>query len=185
MRNDGFTLIEVLIVASITTLITGFLITNFSRVRIDIDQATNEFVANIRLIQTQATTSTKSSGVYRCGYGIRYINSTSYASYTTAAASAATCAQNKNYSSAAGDIELVRFNVRDSSTIKIFAAFSDIFFEPPQPKTYLNDSLVASPTKIILWIEGTDCATDTDLCRSICIYNSGRIETIEGAGNCP
>ena len=75
-KNNGFTLVEVLIVASITVVVASFLIASFSRTRVDLNRIASGIVAEIRSSQAQAVYSTSFQGKTRCGYGIRPVNAT-------------------------------------------------------------------------------------------------------------
>ena len=101
--NKGFTLLEVLIVAAITGFVTTFLLINFSRTRINFDEEANIFISKIRIAQTRAISSTRTNNSIRCGYGVRYINSQSYAIYAGESATVFDCStQNKDYNPTGG-----------------------------------------------------------------------------------
>lgn len=188
MRKDsGFTLIEVVVVASIIMLMSGFLIANLSKTRVNLDQTLNLMIADIRDAQSRAVSSDKSSGKFRCGYGIRYVSGSEYRLYAGPDASLVTCStQNRNYALADGDVDIRTIPLRDKGSVQITVSFPDIFFEPPDPKTYVNNSAVlsAAPGQIKLSIQGANCAVNPDQCRIICVYTSGRIDSGTGA-TCP
>lgn len=175
MRNSGFTLIEVLVVASITVLITSFLIGNFSQARLGLDRAMNVMVADIRDTQSKAVTSAKFNGSLRCGYGIHYLSATSYRVFTSAAASGACATDDRKYNSP-GD-PTVR-DVAIDTSVNFQAAFTDIFFEPPDPITYINGVTNGVSTIVIQRIGAT--GGDIRDFRVICVYASGRIDTAIG-----
>ena len=79
--KTGFTLIEVLVVAAITGFITTFMLVNFSRTRINYLEESNILMSKLRIAQTKAISSTRFNNSIRCGYGVRYINTRSYAIY--------------------------------------------------------------------------------------------------------
>jgi len=177
----GFTLIEVLIVAGITGFITTFLLLNFSRTRINFSEEANVFASKFRIAQTKAVSSTRLNNSIRCGYGIRYINNRSYAIYAGESASAFDCAtQNKDYNPGGpdndADVEIVNFA---DSRVEFKTVFRVIYFEPPDPKTFILDSggTVHGEANYNLGITvgkvGGACPQD---CKTINVFTSGKIE---------
>ena len=176
-NKSGFTLIEVAVVATITGMITAFMLLNFQRSRIDLTLTTNELVGSLRSAQTRALASERhdtGTGLkIRCGYGIHYIDQTSYALYVGPDAASVSCsALNKNYDSA--DTIILTSTFIDTR-VEFKASFNDIFFEPPDPKTYLNNdsTLGLPPQAITLGKIGGTCPND---CKTINVYTSGKIE---------
>ena len=174
--NKGFTLVEVTVVAAITGIISTFMIINFQRNRVDLRLSYDEFVSNIRSTQNRAAASTRfdsGNGLkIRCGYGIRYINGTSYGIYAGPDSSSTDCSSlNRNYD---GADSLVSTKVFTDAKVEFKSSFNDIFFEPPDPKTYLNNNSSAglSQTITIGKIVGT-CPAD---CKTINVYTSGKIQ---------
>lgn len=183
MKTDkGFTLIEVLIVAGITGFITTFLLINFSRTRINFNEEMNIFISKIRIAQTKTTSSTRYKNSIRCGYGIRYISNQSYSIYTGENASALDCSvQNKDYNPTGGsdndaDIEIVSF---ENPKIEFKTVFRVIYFEPPDPKTFIIDSggtVHSEPNyNLSITIGKTDSACPQN-CKTINVFTSGKIE---------
>ncbi|MBI2064232.1 MAG: prepilin-type N-terminal cleavage/methylation domain-containing protein [Candidatus Yanofskybacteria bacterium] len=173
----GFTLVEVLVVAAITGVITTFMLVNFQRSRIDLTLTTNEFVANLRSAQTRALASarydTGTGPKVRCGYGIRYISPGSYAMYAGPDASSVSCAAlNKNFD---GADSTVFTRVFTDVRVEFKSPFNDIFFEPPDQKTYINNNsaLGLPPQAITIGKIGGTCPND---CKTINVYTSGKIE---------
>lgn len=181
--REGFTLIELLIVAGITGFITTFLLLNFSRTRVNLTEELNVFTSKVRVAQTKAVTSARFNNAIRCGYGVRRISNQSYAIYTGESASAFDCStQNKDYDPISGnpntdtDIEMVNFA---DTRIEFKTSFRSIYFEPPDPKTFIIDSggTVHNEPNYSLSITvgkiGSTCPQD---CRTINISTSGKIE---------
>ncbi|MBI4158605.1 MAG: type II secretion system protein [Candidatus Yanofskybacteria bacterium] len=180
--NKGFTLIEVLIVAGITGFITTFLLINFSRTRINFAEETNALKSKIRIAQTTTISSARFNNSIRCGYGVRYINSQSYAIYVGENASALNCAtQNKDYNPTGGadndaDIEILNFA---DSRIEFKTIFKAIYFEPPDPKTFIIDSggtVHNEPNYSLSITIGKISGTCPQDCKTINIFTSGKIE---------
>ena len=168
----GFTLIEILVVAGIAGFIATTVIINFSRTRLDLNETANILVSDMRNAQAQAASSVKYGGVLRCGYGIRYIDSVSYAVYAGPSTASTDCtAQNRNFG--AEDIVSSTKNFLDTR-VEFKSSFNDIFFEPPDPKTYLNNNAALGLSQIITIgkINGS-CPSN---CKTIIIYTSGKID---------
>lgn len=173
-RDTGFTLIEILVVASIIALTSSFMAINFSRSRVDLNQTSNVFVSNLKNIQAQSAASSKYGGLIRCGYGIRYVSTNSYAIYVGPNAEAPNnCASyDRSYGSGDTDIRTITFA---NSKVEFKSAFADIFFEPPNPKTYFgnNGSLNQPALSVVFGEVGGDCPQK---CKTIYVHPSGKIE---------
>lgn len=183
-HQAGFTLIEILVVAAITITISTFLFLNFSSSRVDVDHVVVNMVADIRASQVEAAGSVKYLNKYRCGYGIHYINATSYNRYAGPDASITTCStENRNFGGT--DVAIRTMPIPDSK-VQIKAAFTDIFFEPPNPTTFVNNSSTSlAADQILIGPTSVNCATSPSSCRAICVYTSGRIEQPAGTLVCP
>lgn len=196
--EQGFTLVEVLVVMAITGFVTVTLLSNFSLSRRNLDRITNQVVAQIRDVQNRAASSRQYQSTYRCGYGITSGGVSQFSVYVGPDSSTATCStENRNY------------NVGTDTVISTFAIPSDdvefmedspgnyfhtIFFEPPDPRTYVcsnapgsclaaQAALSSSPARILLRVKDEDCS-DTRDCRAICISPAGLIE-IQKDLTCP
>lgn len=186
MKKNGFTLLEVVIVAGITGFITTFLLLNFSRTRINFAEQTNTFIAKLRIAQTKAVSSTRFNNSIRCGYGVRYINSQSYAIYVGESASAFDCGTiNKDYDPVGGDpdtdadVEIVNFA---DERIEFKTVFRAVYFEPPDPKTFIIDSggtihnVNDEPSYSLGIIVGKIGGTCPQDCKTVNVSTSGKIE---------
>ena len=140
----GFTLIEVVVVMGITVLLTGFMIQNFSRTRVDLNQSRLLVQDAIREAQSLALAGSVYAGSgkfssYRCGYGVHF-ESGSYLVFAGPDAAAVDCsAQDRAYNPGTDDI--VRTALFSNNTVEIALPAPDIFFEPPNPATYICSSL--------------------------------------------
>lgn len=171
-NTKGFTLIEILVVAAIAGFMATTIIINFSRARLDLAETAGILVSDIRNAQLQAASSVKYGGVLRCGYGIRYIDTVSYAVYVGPSTASTDCTvQNRNFG--AEDTIISTKNFLDTR-VEFKNSFNDIFFEPPDPKTYLNNNaaLGLSQTITIGKINGA-CPSN---CKTITVYTSGKID---------
>lgn len=170
----GFTLIEVLVVAAITVIITGFLISNFSRARVDLNQITLTTQDAIREAQAQALSGSLLSGTYRCGYGIHF-NATDYLIYAGPDSSTVDCAtQDRNYNG--GSDTVVRQVLLGNNVLEFILPIADIFFEPPNPTTYIGGSSASGlVSTITIHRKGSVCPGPD--CRTITVTSGGRIQT--------
>jgi len=175
-NSAGFTLVEMAVVATIIGFLSTTLIINFSRTRVDIDQSANLVVSTIREAQSKAVSSSAYSGYSPCGYGIHYLSPTQFVIYLGQDASLVNCPSivNKNYQP--GRDMLLGVQSFTNPKIQFTSPFSDIFFLPPDPKTYLNNnpSLNQPPINIQIGPIGGSCPID---CRIISVYPSGKIES--------
>jgi len=176
----GFTLVEVLVVTAIIGFLSTSLILNFSRSRINIEQNVNLVMATIR----EAQSKTVSSTVYNyptgpgnpCGYGVHYVSATQLIIYVgpNAATADPSCAtMDKRYNATRDSILITRTFI--DSRVEMKNPFNDIFFLPPDPKTYLDNdaSLNGWPISIQVGVAGEACSQN---CRTISIDPSGKIE---------
>jgi len=165
-----------LVVGAIIAFVSVLLILNFSRARLDVDQNANLVMATIREAQSKTVSSAVYNGYNPCGYGAHYISPTQFAIYVGPnAASPTDCTTiNKNYS--AGEDTIIETQTFTDSRIGIKSPFNDIFFLPPDPKTYLNNnySLNQSPITIQIGPIGEACSSN---CRTVSVYPSGKIES--------
>ena len=178
MRNSwGFTLIEVLVVAAITGIITTFMVTNFQKARVNLDKNASAFIAQVSSAQSKANASVKyndgsGSGLnIRCGYGIHYESKTSYSIYVGPSADSLTCSsENRNFD--AKDFKIITIKLTDSR-VEFKNQFNDIFFEPPNPTTFINNSSSTATVTITLDKIGGICPED---CKNINVSTYGTIE---------
>ena len=175
VSNKGFSLVELLVVAAITGIISTLMLTSFQRTRLDLNESSSVFMADLRSVQSKAIASTKfdsGSGLkIRCGYGIHYINLTSYSIYTGPDAGSSNCKSlNRNLDVADTTVKVKGFG---NDKVEFKGAFSDIFWEPPHPYTYLNNSSVSASINITIGKKGGVCPGD---CKIINVSTSGKIE---------
>lgn len=173
----GFTIVEILVVTAIIGFLSTSLILNFSRSRINVEQNTNLVIATIREAQSKTVSSTIYNDYNPCGYGIHYVSPTQIAIYVgpdAATANPSCSTMDKRYDINRDSILLTR--TFTDPRVEIKAPFKDIFFLPPDPKTYLDNdaSLNGSPVNIQIGVTGENCAEN---CRTITIDPSGKIES--------
>lgn len=175
MNQKGFSLIEIIVVATIIGVLSTTLILNFrsGSKRTALRQAAQQLAADIRRAQTTAVVSKRYLEKTRCGYGVRYVGPDRYAIYTGPDSRAIDCSVlDRNFDGGDSDVEIIKLL---SVNVEFISAFPDIFFEPPDPKTYINNdaSLSAIPAQIMLSVVGGSCPND---CKSVVVTPAGLVE---------
>lgn len=151
-RQFGFTMIEMLVVMFIIVSVTIFSLANYraGQRQYTLTQAVQQLVSDIRKAQNMALSGFGVAGQYN-GYGV-YINEDDsyYIIYGNENAS-------PNYQSSDDIIETI--SLPDRIVIQSVSPASGklhIFFEPPQPITYLSGDTTAGVSKTItLGLEGS------------------------------
>lgn len=170
---SGFTLIEVLVVASITVIITGLMIANFSRSRVDLNQVVITTTDAVREAQALALAGSLVQGTYRCGYGVHFTED-GYRIYAGPDANTTDCStESRNFDASDATI---RIAVLPNDVLEIVQPVPDIFFEPPNPTTFINNSSAAGvEAAISIRRKGATCPGPD--CRTIYVTTSGQIQT--------
>lgn len=174
VSDNGFTLVEVMVVAAITVLITGFLIANFSRARVDLNQTALTVQDTIRQAQSLALSGAVTQGSYRCGYGVHF-ELTSYVIFAGPDSSSVDCSITSRTFSTGTDT-IIQQGLLPSNVLEFVLPIPDIFFVPPDPTTYIGGSNAAGVSATIsIHRQGAACPSAD--CRSIYVSTSGRIQT--------
>jgi prepilin-type N-terminal cleavage/methylation domain-containing protein len=181
--QKGFTLIEILVVISLTILLSFVMVGGFSRNRVYLSDALNVLVGDIRSVQTRAASGTRYNNTARCGYGFRDepTNNSTYYLYVGANSSLFNCSlEDRNYNSGSDAIILTK-DIGDSR-LEFKTSSPDVFFESPVPRTFINNVIYAPiPATISIGEKNKPC--DVDTCKTVCIFESGKIE-IKNGSNC-
>ena len=112
-------------------------------------------------------------GSSRCGYGIHFEDTGSIV-YAGPASDPVACIS-KNYVYVDGESEKVRESFISNSVLEIAMPAPDIFFEPPDPKTYIDGVSTNAKATIIVRRKGTVSCPSAD-CRQINVTTSGQIQ---------
>lgn len=199
-NEKGLTLIEVLLTTSILVYFSLLLI-NLSSSKLYLKETANAIVSDIRSAQTKTISSVLFDRVNGnspaepdgipdivCGYGVHRISDTTYSIYVAPSPNLANnndCSTlNRNYTTS-GNARYVRDEVLVTKTLfsnkLVFKnLFTDVFFEPPNPLTYINNnsSLSNGPARITIGPSSATCSSTT--CMSVCVYPSGVVEAKAG-----
>ncbi len=173
-RNEGFTLVEVIVYASMVGIISVFLLLNLRGAQTNasvLERASAGVISDFRRVQVMSISGLTFQGNAVCGYGIHYLAPDSYLIYAGGEAICGTA--NRNYQEG-GDFNVQTVKITESN-VKFKASFNDVFFEPPDPKTFINNSfnLSASPLPISIGFENQVCPAG---CRTINVFPSGKID---------
>ena len=176
---SGFTLLEVVVVAGITVVITSFLIANFSRSRLDLNQVALTITDAIREAQSQALSGSLVRGTHRCGYGIHFM-SDSYLIYAGPDTTTVDCASDdRNYNEKEDTV--IRTALLENNSLELVLPIPDIFFEPPDPTTYIGgESGPKMLARIVVQKKGKQGGRErcpNPDCRLITVTGGGSIQT--------
>lgn len=177
MKNPerGFTLVELVILIAFVGIFSSVLVFNLRQSATNtavLERAALNVISDIRKSQSLAVSElTTAQGASVCGYGIHYLNSDSYLIYAGGEGVCGTA--NRNYQSGQ-DLDTQTAKIIEKS-IEFKSSFNDVFFEPPDPKTYINNSfsLTNPALTISIGFKGLTCPVN---CKTISVFPSGKID---------
>ena len=186
--QQGFSLIELLIIMAITVLVGTTFVLNFRAASTNAaarHQLSSVMIADIRNAQSLAVSGGKvnnpSSGREEnpCGYGLHYVNSAAY--YIYAGMPTGSCSgANRNFQDGT-DIIVETRTIGNPNMILSGSApggvFYDVFFEPPDPKVYLNNdaNLSTAPTATDIYVVRLGQVCPGGDCTIVSVHKSGAI----------
>jgi prepilin-type N-terminal cleavage/methylation domain-containing protein len=171
MGVKGFTLVEVLMVMLITVILTTALVTNFSRSRISVNQAALVVQDAIREAQSLALSGALWRGKYRCGYGIN-ITEAGYIIFAGPDVQAG-CAGD-DFEFVQGEDDVVRTAPLPDLLLEISSDVDNIYFVPPNPRTYVNGVLADATWTVSVRKKGAQACPGVD-CKQIGISPAGLV----------
>lgn len=176
--DNGFTLVEVLVVTAIIATLSVALFFNFgttARNRTARVQVASVVVSDIRRAQSMALAGTRFNGNVFCGYGIHYVDHVTYLIYAGANEGLPMC-QNANHNYQTGTDSVVQTQKLINQNMEFRSSFSDIFFESPDPKTYINNSALLTDPQVTINVQRVGQANcGGQSCTKIEVYTSGQI----------
>ncbi len=165
-KENAFTMIELLVVTSIIGLLTVSVLLSFrnSNNKYLLDQTAQQFVSDLRRVQNMALSGVDFNG--KDSYGIYTVdNASSYIIYIDNNG-------NHTYQSSADTI-VETINLDENITVNAISPSSsrfDVFFESPDPDTYINGNSNSALGVIVFSVDGTSQT------RSVVVNTSGLIE---------
>lgn len=179
----GFSLVEMVLVVSILSLFSSYFISNFrssARNATARHQISSVMISNIRKAQSMALSGTQIGGSTVCGFGIHYLSQTSYLIYAKDPNPQGKCVGNVNYN-ASSDLTIETQTVANPNFMIQWSPGmgnrDDIFFEPPDPKTYIDNQDISqnnNPAVISVVLNGNSCPGAN--CTTVTVYKSGKID---------
>jgi len=171
--QKGFSLIEMIIVSSIVGILATTLILNFRAGSRDtaLIQVAQQIASDVREAQSMAISSKRYAGQTRCGYGISFNDAQTYQIYVGPDSKTVDCHSIVEKNFGAGDMVVETVTLLDIQ-VEITGVFPDIFFEPPDPTTYINNNdltVSSNPAEIVL----TNAGGST---KKVLVYPSGLVE---------
>lgn len=182
-KAAGFTLVEMMVVIAISSLLAVTIVINFRSAATNTSarqQAAAALVADLRSAQSRALSGTQFQGSAVCGFGLHYLSSDSYLIYVRPTESSGQCSGNNRNYQAATDLIFQTKDLIGSGLQMIWEPdqgnqHDDIFFEPPDPRTYINNQTTPGlTTKISIVPLGQNCSGNN--CTIITIFTSGRMD---------
>lgn len=178
---SGFSVIELLVITAIIATFSVVLILNFrigARTATARLQTASVIVSDIRRAQSMALAGQRYQGSVVCGYGVRYVSKNSYRIYAKPVPAVGGCVALSTHNFQVGDFDSVT-GTRGmvNSNMEMRSAFDDIFFKPPDPKVYVNNTPLPTLTMTTITIQTLNqqnCAGGS--CTKIEVYNSGQID---------
>ncbi len=175
-NKNGFTMIELMVVLALIVIISSTVIINFrgANKTQSLDLAAEKLFSDLKEIQANALNAKEYSGAVPCGWGIHYIDADTYIYYAGGKPGGLECSDggvNRDYQ--AGQDTVARtIDLQNAGEVELNGAFSDIFFESPNPDTYIgNDKSSGLSTIITLQLK-----TDATAQRIITITTAGKIQ---------
>lgn len=168
--QESFTLVELLVVISISMVIGAAAIMNFTggKRSNSVSRAADVILTEVRGVQNKATTIAQGNGQVSCGYGIHYQDPTSFQTFKIEPDATTDCKEintpsssdsNRTYSSSRSvDLKLVE--LKKPNITKIDGSFSDIYFVPPEGLVFIDGERTTAGSSTIVVCERTRCSAN-------------------------
>ena len=176
-NSKGFTLVETIVVVAVVSILSIVMLASHqgSQKQQSVQRAAHQLAGDIRRAQNMAMASVEHEDAIPDGYGI-YIekNDSSYILFADGNG-------NQKWNSEPPDFMVEEINLPSNVEISDISPAPgnhvSIFFEPPDPITYINgDSSAGTDTTITLIFDGI-----ASYCKEVTVKTSGQIEI----DNCP
>ena len=166
-NSKGFTLVETLVVIAVVSILSIITMANYqgSQKQQSVQRAAHQLAGDIRRAQNMAMASVEHEGVIPDGYGIYFNKGNDFDSYILFADDNGNQTRN-----GMGDEDVKIIDL--PSGVEISSPNSaNIFFEPPDPTTYINGDSSAGKGIMITLI-----FSETSYSKKVTIQTSGQIE---------
>ncbi len=200
-NNYGFTMMELVVSIAIMLILGTIMFMNFrssSSGGTALNQVVASVVADVRQAQSMALSGTQYQGQIVCGYGVHYISSLSLNNYIIYAKArpggGCPTLSTRNY--AVGDfivenIVLPNENFQfksnacpNGSDLAFTGVTNDVFYEPPDPKTYIaNNPPIFNRDLFITIIKKPDFGGCNGPYTTIKVHSSGSVDVCTGNGS--
>ena len=172
--SRGFSFIELLVVMGIIALLSSALVLSVrsSGNTSALNQAGSVVGSDIRRMQSMALAGSSFQGSAMCGFGVHYVDDSTYLLFARSAPVSGTCASDvrpKTYEP--GDV-VVEQRRLSTTRIMVREAFPDVFYELPNPTTYLDGD--ASSNQVEIALVSRDDPTGTAV--TVTVFTSGKID---------
>lgn len=170
--SEGFTLVELVVSIFIVGVLSAAILLNYriGQSEAFLIRAAAALETDIRRVQNLSVASSEFEGSIPCGYGLHYVDNRTYRLYAGRLNGAASCQlSDHNFQSGADPVYQDKKIIEQRVVFR--NAFSDIFFEPPDPATYINNSRSIGLSTAIEFCLEENLAS----CRNLIIDTAGRI----------
>lgn len=177
--SKGFSIIEFVLVFVIIATLSVALILNFrvgARTATARLQTASAIISDVRRAQSMALAGTRYQGIIVCGYGVHYVSKSFYQIYAKPVpGGGCSVLSTRNYESGTDSVVETKSMINQSMELR--AGFGDIFFEPPNPRVYVNN-VSAPPLRstniVIQTLNQSNCAAGS--CTVVEVFNSGQVD---------
>ncbi len=124
-----------------------------------------------------ALAGTRYQGNITCGYGVDYVDKNNYSIYAKAVPGSGSCSTVATRNYQPGIDYIVEAKKISNANFEIAGTFGDIFFEPPDPKTYISNQSLPNPASALITIQlvgQTSCSGGS--CSTVQVSNSGEVD---------
>ncbi len=178
-NDDGFSLLELLVVISVITSLSSVLVLNFrasATNRTARNQVASVIISDVRRAQSLALAGSAYHGNITCGYGVHYLNNSSYVLFAVTDSNADDLCAGEFNGYGAGSV-IIETRTLTNPSIVFQSPFSDIYFSLPFAQGYIGTIPSPAPSADITLkaVDEADCVSSA--CTVVNVYSTGQIDT--------